>query len=99
MSFKAFALATLIGMIPPTFALTYFGSTVITVEWPFILSGVLLIIIFLFLPKWIMKNRKTRWVRLIQGEMPSLPTEKSSESVVKQSVEESCSWCGAEMKK
>ena len=99
MSLKAFALVTLVGMIPPTFALTYFGSAVITVEWPFILSGVLLVIIFLFLPKWIMKNRTTRWVRLIQGEMPSLPMENSSESVVDQRVEKSCSWCGAEMKK
>ena len=98
MSLKAFALATLIGMIPPTFALTYFGSAVITVEWPFILSGFLLIIIFLFLPKWIMNNRTTRWVRLIQGEMPSLQPEKSSESVGEPRAQESCSWCGAEMK-
>ena len=99
MSLKAFALATLVGMIPPTFALTYFGSTVITVEWPLILSGALLIIIFLFLPKWIMNNRTTRWVRLIQGERPSLQPEKSFESVVEQKVEQSCTWCGAEMKK
>ena len=99
MSLKAFALATLIGMIPPTFALTYFGSTVITVEWPLILSGLLLLIIFLFLPKWIMKNRTTRWVRLIQGERPSRQPEKRSKSVEEQRSEEPCSWCGAEMKK
>ena len=99
MSLKAFALATLTGMIPPTFALTYFGSTVLTVEWPLILSGLLMVLIFLFLPKWIMKHRTTRWVRFIQGEMPSRQPEKGSESVAKPRVEKPCSWCGEEMKK
>ena len=50
MSLRAFALATLLGMIPPTFVLTYFGSSVVTVEWPLILSGIVLVILFLFLP-------------------------------------------------
>jgi len=31
-SLKAFALATLVGMAPPTFALTYLGSSVINVQ-------------------------------------------------------------------
>jgi uncharacterized membrane protein YdjX (TVP38/TMEM64 family) len=75
MSLKAFALATLVGMIPPTYALTYFGSRVVTVDWPLILSGAVLIIVFLFLPKWIMNNPSTRWVRFIQGDIyePILP--------------------------
>lgn len=94
MSLKAFALTTLLGMIPPTFALTYFGSTVFTVEWPLILSGIGLVMIFLFLPAWIMKNRSTWWVRLIQGERPrAQPDRRPSSSPGLQP----CSWCGAEI--
>ena len=39
MSLKAFALATLVGMAAPTFAFTYLGSAVVTMQWPFIFAG------------------------------------------------------------
>jgi uncharacterized membrane protein YdjX (TVP38/TMEM64 family) len=89
MSLKAFAFATFVGMVPPTFALTYLGSAVVTVQWPFILAGGLLVVVFLFLPKWIMKNRTVWWVRAIQGEpmMAALPADS-------QMNEEHCGWCG-----
>jgi uncharacterized membrane protein YdjX (TVP38/TMEM64 family) len=89
MSLKAFAFATLLGMIPPTFALTYLGSAVVTVQWPFILSGVLLVVIFLFLPQWIMKHRMSWWVRVIQGK-PILATLPASEHM----NDDQCRWCG-----
>ena len=89
MSLKAFAFATLLGMIPPTFALTYLGSAVVTVQWPFILSGVLLVVIFLFLPQWIMKHRMSWWVRVIQGK-PMLATLPASEHM----NDDQCRWCG-----
>lgn len=94
MSLKVFALATLLGMIPPTFALTYLGGSVPTLQWPIIVSGLLLAGLFLFLPKLILKNRSTWWVRLIQGEppaaaeMPTVPNQPVN-------VEGKCSWCGA----
>jgi hypothetical protein len=89
MSLKAFAFATFVGMVPPTFGLTYLGSAVVTVQWPFILAGGLLVVVFLFLPKWIMKNRTSWWVRVIQGEpmMAALPADA-------QMNEEHCGWCG-----
>jgi uncharacterized membrane protein YdjX (TVP38/TMEM64 family) len=89
MSLKAFAFATLLGMIPPTFALTYLGSAVVTVQWPFILSGVLLVVIFLFLPQWIMKHRMSWWVRVIQGK-PMLATLPASAHM----NDDQCRWCG-----
>ncbi len=89
MSLKAFAFATLLGMIPPTFALTYLGSAVVLVQWPFILSGVLLVVIFLFLPQWIMKHRMSWWVRVIQGK-PMLATLPASEHM----NDDQCRWCG-----
>ena len=56
MSLKAFALATFVGMAPPTFALTYLGSAVMTVQWPLMLAGGLLVVLFLLLPKLIMNH-------------------------------------------
>lgn len=89
MSLKAFALATFLGMIPPTFALTYLGSAVVTVQWPFVLAGGLLVAVFLFLPKWIMQHRSSWWVGMIQGKPMriSLPIAKQSNAAV-------CGWCG-----
>ena len=89
MSLKAFALATLLGMIPPTFAFTYLGSSVLSVQWPFILSGVLLVAMFLLLPKWIMKYPHAWWVQMILGR-PMLPEPPASEPINK----EQCGWCG-----
>jgi len=89
MSLKAFALATFVGMTPPTFALTYLGSAVVTVQWPFILAGGLLVVIFLFLPKWIMNHRISWWVRVLQGKpmVAGLPTPEAMHK-------DQCRWCG-----
>ena len=89
MSLKAFALATLVGMAPPTFALTYLGSAVVTVQWPLILAGGLLVGVFLFLPKWIMNHRSSWWVRVLQGKpvVPVLPAKE-------QLNDAQCGWCG-----
>jgi len=89
MSLKAFALATFVGMIPPTFALTYLGSAVVTVQWPLILAGGLLVLSFLFLPKLIMKHRNSWWVRVLQGKpmVPALPAKEPLNDA-------QCGWCG-----
>lgn len=94
MSLKVFAIATLLGMIPPTFALTYLGGSVPTLQWPIILSGLLLAGLFLWLPKLILKNRSSWWVRLIQGEMPVV-TEVPATPSQSANTEGKCSWCGA----
>ncbi len=89
MSLKAFALATFVGMAPPTFALTYLGSAVMTVQWPLMLAGGLLVIVFLVLPKWIMNHQSSWWVRVIQGK--PMIAESQVDALVKQ---EHCDWCG-----
>ena len=93
MSLKTFALATLLGMIPPTFALTYLGSSMTAVQWPVILSGLLLAGLFLVLPKLILKNKSAWWVRLIQGEAPDV-LEQSVEPAEQNESPGPCQWCG-----
>jgi len=93
MSLRVFALATLLGMIPPTFALTYLGGSVPTLQWPIIASGLLLAGLFLFLPKLLLNNRSTWWVRLIQGETPA-PSEAELPSTLSDNAKRPCLWCG-----
>ena len=97
MSLRAFALATFFGMIPPTYALTYFGSSVVTVEWPLILSGAVLVILLLFLPKLLLKNRMPRWARLIQGDRPKPDEQGKPESLPTPITVPQCSGCGAKL--
>ncbi len=94
-SLRAFALATFLGMIPPTFALTYLGSAVVTVEWPLVIAGGMLVVVFLLLPRWIVQNRSSRWVRVLQGK-PMIPVVVSNSSS-QTKKEKGCGWCGKEM--
>ena len=98
MSLRAFALATLVGMVPSTYALTYFGSRVVNVDWLLILSGVVLILVFLFLPKWIMKNPSALLVRLIQGDRPRTEEQEKEEPPPERKALSRCSWCGVNIK-
>ena len=97
MTLKSFALATLVGMIPPTFALTYFGSSVISIQWPLILMGGLLVILFLFLPKLILHNKSARWVRFIQGEAPVSERPPPQTSSPTKGLSAICRFCGGQM--
>lgn len=91
MSLKAFALATFVGMIPPTFALVYFGSSTVAADWMVFVLGLILVGLLILLPKLIMNNRSAWWVRLVLGEKPETgeTSGASSASAMK------CSWCGA----
>ncbi len=70
-SLKAFALATLIGMAPPTFALTYIGSGVISAQWPLIAAGVVMVIFFLTMPKLLIQYRTSPLASLLLGPPPT----------------------------
>ena len=93
MSLKAFAVSTFVGMIPPTFALVYFGSGVISIQWPLLLSGALLIMVFLYLPKLMIQHSSASWVRMIQGEAPIAPAQAKTEHPPSDQIGPSCSWC------
>ncbi len=95
MSIKAFALATFFGMIPPTFAFTYLGGTLTTVQWPLILSGVVLVGIFLVLPKFILRNRSAWWVQLLQGKVPSEEFQPPALEPIADHSKGQCQYCGA----
>lgn len=70
MSLRTFALVTFVGMIPPTFALTYAGNQVASGAWLMILSGLAMVGMMLLLPKLVLRYPTARWVRLLRGDMP-----------------------------
>jgi uncharacterized membrane protein YdjX (TVP38/TMEM64 family) len=69
-SLQTFALATLVGMAPPTFAFTYLGSSVISAQWPLIVAGVVMVAFFLAMPNILTKYRNSRFARLFLGPLP-----------------------------
>ncbi len=70
MSLRTFAVVTFVGMIPPTFALTYAGSQVVSGAWLMILSGLAMVAVMLLLPRLVLRYPTARWVRLLRGDMP-----------------------------
>lgn len=69
-SLKTFALATLLGMIPPTFAFTYLGSSVVSAQWPLIAAGILMVLFFLLMPRLLARHRDGGFARLFLGPLP-----------------------------
>jgi uncharacterized membrane protein YdjX (TVP38/TMEM64 family) len=70
-SLKTFALATLVGMAPPTFAFTYLGSSIISTQWPLIVAGAGMVLFFLAMPKILTKYRTSAFARLFLGPPPA----------------------------
>lgn len=70
MSLRAFAVATLLGMIGPTFLLTYAGNQVVSGEWVLIVFGFAMVALLLLLPKLVVRYASARWVQLIRGGAP-----------------------------
>jgi uncharacterized membrane protein YdjX (TVP38/TMEM64 family) len=69
-SLKTFALATFFGMAPPTFAFTYLGSSVVSAQWPLIAGSVVMVALFLAMPKLLARYRTSRVARLLLGPPP-----------------------------
>lgn len=74
-SLKAFALATLFGMIPPTLAFTYFGSSVASAQWVLVAAGVAMVALFLITPRLLLKYRASRIACLVLGPVPVQPEQ------------------------
>jgi uncharacterized membrane protein YdjX (TVP38/TMEM64 family) len=94
-SLKAFALATLVGMAPPTFAFTYLGSSVISAQWPLIAAGIVMVGFFLAMPKLLTTYRTSRFARLFLGPPPALALDSSTQKEIPLQVR--CVGCGASM--
>jgi len=102
-SLKTFALATFFGMAPPTFALTYLGSSVVSVQWPLIAAGLAMVLLFLALPKLLTRYRPSIPARLVLGPLPDPPargkveSEGAAPATVKRPSPVCCTGCGATM--
>lgn len=70
MSLLAFAVATLLGMIPGTLVLTSFGESLFRGEWPLIILSLVMVAFLLLVPKLVVRYPSSRWVRLLRGEVP-----------------------------
>lgn len=96
-SLRTFALATLFGMIPPTFAFTYLGSSVVSAQWPLIVAGSLMVVFFLLMPKLLARHRESAFARLFLGP-PQLTGSESSRTSTPAQAERplppSCAGCG-----
>lgn len=102
MSLRAFAVATLLGMILPTFALTYAGSTVISGEWLLVLLGLVMVALFLLIPRLVVRYPSAWWVRFLRGEAPVMASQQAvpvGPGVVSGGAAPQCSSCGGPMGK
>jgi uncharacterized membrane protein YdjX (TVP38/TMEM64 family) len=69
-SLRTFSLATIAGMIPPTLAFTYLGSSAASAQWLMIGSACVLTAIFILTPSWL-KRHRTSWLgRRLFGLVP-----------------------------
>ncbi len=98
MSLAAFALATFVGMIPPTFALVYFGSSVVSAQLPLILAGAAMVAVFLLAPKLVARYPSAWWARLFLAAQPAAQPVRRDEPVhVETPAPERCGGCGASL--
>lgn len=88
-SLRTFSLATIAGMIPPTFAFTYLGSSVVSAEWLLIGSGSLLVALFVVMPVWLKRHRSSRLAQLLFGPAPT-----TAVPVVPPTAPHDCPACG-----
>lgn len=93
-SLKTFALATLFGMVPPTFAFAYLGSSVVSAQWSLIAAGLAMVLCFLAMPKLLTRYRDSRIARLLLGPLPAPAPEVSGMGA---GPGISCAGCGIDM--
>lgn len=101
MSLRAFAAVTLVGMIPPTLALTYAGSQVVSGAWLLILSGLAMVGMMLLIPKLVLRYPTARWVRLLRGEMSAeapVPVPSLQPIVAVEHLVSRCDSCGGPLR-
>ena len=81
-SLRTFALATLFGLAPTTFAFTYLGNSMIGAQWPLIAAGAAMVLFFLAMPKILTKYPDSRFARrflvLSPLQQPSNPHGRES---------------------
>jgi len=92
-SLKTFALVTLFGMAPPTFAFTYLGSSIVSTQWSLIAAGAGMVLFFLIMPKVLTKYRTSAFARLFLGPPPAAVAVAAIRAEIPLQVR--CFGCGA----
>lgn len=101
MSLRMFALVTFLGMIPPTLALTYAGSSVTGGTWLTVVLGLAMVALLLFIPKLVIRFPDSRLVKLLRGEAPgpalgSTPLQPPTKDIAEEAPR--CASCNGPMK-
>jgi uncharacterized membrane protein YdjX (TVP38/TMEM64 family) len=68
MSLKKFSMATALGMIPLTFVYNYFGSVLVIGKVLTIFLGLIMVILFFMIPRWIERHNLFSLRRLFQHD-------------------------------
>jgi uncharacterized membrane protein YdjX (TVP38/TMEM64 family) len=68
MSLKKFSLATALGMIPLTFVYNYFGSVLVIGKGLTIILGLVMVVLFFLVPRWIERNNLFSLRRVFQHD-------------------------------
>ncbi len=98
MSLRTFAVATFLGMIPPTLALTILGGSLFAEHWLWIVAGAALTALFLLIPRLLAWYPSAWWVRLLRGDMPIAAATPAAQATPIPAADEtgpSCASCGA----
>jgi uncharacterized membrane protein YdjX (TVP38/TMEM64 family) len=66
MSLRKFTLATLFGTIPLTFVYNYFGSVLVVGRWLTLVLGLVMVVFFFVIPRWIEKHNMLKLNRFFQ---------------------------------
>ncbi len=94
MSLAAFALATFVGMIPPTFALVYFGSSLVSTRLPLIFAGAAMVAVFLLAPRLVTRYPSAWWARLFFVAQPSAqPIQEEGRTRAEEPPPQRCAGC------
>jgi uncharacterized membrane protein YdjX (TVP38/TMEM64 family) len=68
MSLKKFSLATALGMIPLTFVYNYFGAVLVIGKGLTIILGLVMVVLFFLIPRWIERNNLFSLRRVFQHD-------------------------------
>lgn len=96
MSLRTFALATFLGMIPPTLALTHAGSYVTSQKWVTVTLGLAMVILLLLIPKLVVRHSSSRLMAILRGESPSptaAPISPPSATIPAEDTSGRCKGC------
>jgi uncharacterized membrane protein YdjX (TVP38/TMEM64 family) len=95
-SLRIFALVTFLGMIPPTLALTYAGSSITSNQWLPIVLGLGMVVLLLLIPHLVKRFPHSRLMNLLRGGKvgnASSPTSSPSHIGPTPNIPDRCAGC------